>query len=134
MCNIFIGINGHLLKRWNKLVCKYTGVNKISILSYDFGHTELYVWNIILASFKEDRNNVLSNLVLHYEFHNGGEGVEATHSVVIAFFVNCVLVDDHWNKLGHYPVLFEFFREFFCLFDALISNAGCGVGEISHKN
>jgi len=76
---------------------------------------------------------VLGSLVLHDAWHNSGEGFKATHSVVVAFFVDGVMVDDNWNVFVHDPFILELLGEDGTLIDSRISNAGSGVSEVSHE-
>ena len=134
MSNILISIVGHFFKRSDKLVGKYVRINEGSGLSDNFGDAEFNVGDIVLGGLKEDWDNMLGNLVLHNEWHNSGEGVKATHSVVVAFFVDGVLVDYNWNVFGHDPVLLELFGEESTLGDSHISNTGSGVSKVPNED
>jgi hypothetical protein len=104
---ILVSIIGHFLQGSHELVAEDIGINELSLIVDNFRHTELDVRDIVLCSFEEDRDNVLGDLVLHYEGHYCRERVQTAHSVVISLLVHSVVVYHHWHVLTHYPVLLE---------------------------
>ena len=77
---------------------------------------------------------MLGNLVLHYVWHHSGKGIEATHSVVVTFLINSVVVDDNGDELGHDPVLLELLGEFSTLGYTHVSDGGSSVCEVTHED
>lgn len=134
MSNILIRVNGHFFEWWDEAVSKNGGVYVLSGLSNDFGHAEFNVWNIILGSFKEDWDNMLGNLILHHVWHNCTKGVEATHSVVISFLVNGIVVDNNWNIFIHDPIGFESLSKKSTLLNTHLSNTGGSIGKVAHED
>jgi hypothetical protein len=110
------------------LVGEDGGVDEWSGLSNDFRNAEFNVGDIIFGGFEEDWDNVLGNLILHYVWHNSSEGVEATHSVIVSFFVDRIMADYDWDEIIHDPILFEGCSKNCTLFDTHFSNTGGSVG------
>jgi len=132
--NILIRIIGHFFKWWHKLVAEYVLIDELSLLIYYFRHTELYVWNIIFSSLKENWNNMLCDLFFHDEWHNSSKGVETTHSIVVSFLVNSVMIVNDWDIFGHNPFLFKGSCEGNTLRNTHLSDTSSSVSKVSHED
>ena len=124
---IFIRIVSHFLKWSNNLITVDVGIN-VLLVSLDYlGHAELDVWDVVLGSFDEDRDDVLGNLFLGDIWHHCCKGVQTAHSVVVASLVHGVLVVNDGNVILHDPLFLEGFGENGTLLNTHLTNAGSGV-------
>lgn len=128
VCYIFVRIVSHFFKWSDHLIAVNIGINVLLVSTNYLGHAELDVWDIVLGSFEEDRDNVLGDLFLCDVWHHCGKGVQAAHSVVVAFLVNGVVVVHDRNIILHDPLFLEGFGKNGTLFDTHLSNACSGVG------
>lgn len=71
--HISVWVGAHLLERPNQLIVEDVGVYVLTLGVDYLAHAELHVGDVVLGGFKENWNNMLSDLVLQYEWHDDGE-------------------------------------------------------------
>lgn len=107
VCNVLICVIAHLFQRLQQLIIEYICVNVLPLCMDYFANTEFHIWNVIFCSSDKDWNYMLCYLVFCNVWHHSSQWVQATHSIVVTFLINCVVLGDCCYIFAHYPVLLE---------------------------
>jgi len=99
-----------------------------------FGHTELYIWDIIICGFQENRDDMLRDLVRADVRHDSSQWIEAAYPIVVSFFVYIIAAAHNWDVIIDDPTFAEFFGQDARLRDSHFPDTCSRVGQISHKD
>ena len=131
--HIFIFVFLHCLQFWNQFVVKSICVYIFFWFHHDFGHTEFDVRNFLCLNLCEDRNNFLIDQILVHVRHDSCKRLEATNSIIVAYFVLIVYSNYLINVLRNNPFFTEGFSKQFTLLDTCHSDTGILLLKVSHE-
>lgn len=131
---IFIGIARHFLQCSRKLRGKHVGVNILFLSDQDLRHAEFYIWNLVLGCLQELGHQKGCYLIFWNVRHHTSQGVETAHSVVVSFFVNIIVLNDHGDELIKDPLLFEITGQYGSFFDTHLPNTCSSIREVANEN